>query len=33
MSYLKAETAVLWTTIAAWGTIVAASFLMARIVF
>ena len=31
MSYRSAETAVLWATIAVWGTIVATSFLIARI--
>ena len=33
MSYRNAETAVLWTTIAAWGTVVVASVLLARIAF
>ena len=33
MSYRNAETAVLMTTIAAWGTVVAASLLIARLAF
>ncbi len=33
MSYRNAETAVLWTAIAAWGTVVVASVLLTRIAF